>query len=71
MHAYNNQEEWLDKAVKEHNEYENEKLTPEEYLKLAEDEEYQYGYQGTDSIVIQEVDGKWQLAEELSFHAGQ
>lgn len=71
MRAYNNQAEWLDAAVKDHNDWEDEKLTPQEYLALAEDDEYQYGYQGSDTIEIEFKDGKWQLASMLSFHAGQ
>ena len=71
MYAYNSQEEWLIKAVEEHNKWEKEKLTPQEYLELAEDDEYQYGYQGSDTIEIELKDGKWQLANMLSFHAGQ
>lgn len=76
MRAYNSKEEWVNQRVKENNEgfekgWEEEKWTPERFLELADDDEYQYGYQGTDSISIKMVDGKWQLAEELSFHAGQ
>jgi len=73
MRAYNSKEEWVNQQVKELNKWGDQKepFTPESFERAAEDDEYQYGYQGTDSISIKEVDGKWQLAEELSFHAGQ
>lgn len=71
MYAYNTQEEWLKEAVEDYNKWEDKKLSEEEYLEMAEDDEYQYGYQGSDTIEIELKDGKWQLASMLSFHAGQ
>ncbi len=76
MRAYNSKEEWVNGRVANHNRgfekgWEKEEITPEKFIELADDDEYSYGYQGEDSISIEEVDGKWRLAEELSFHAGQ
>ena len=75
MKAYNTQEDWVKEEIAELNAWglddDQEPFTPESFLKEADQDEYQYGYQGSDSIEIVQVDGKWQLAEPLSFHAGQ
>lgn len=47
--------------------------TIEEFTEEVDDDEYQNGYQaGTLTIELEKNDdGKWELADEISFHGGQ
>ncbi len=74
-YAYNSEEEML----KDHPAIENaiEEEMNEEDLRaltteiLSENDPYENGYIGSDSIKVEIVDGVAKLAKPLSFHAGQ
>lgn len=71
LYGYNSNEE----LIKDHPLYDDYEpgLMPQEKIDeiLNEDDPYENGYIGSDSIEIEIVDGQARLLKPLSFHAGQ
>jgi hypothetical protein len=68
LYAYNNEDE----LIADHPISRDGEMTPEMREEiLSEENPYENGYIGQDTIELKLVDGKFVLAEPLRFHAGQ
>ena len=74
---YTSRDVWLDEKYADYLKWDvdpgdEDIMSRDDYEKDVDDDEYNHGYQAGDvTIKLVNVDGQWQLAEEVSIHGGQ